>query len=54
MTLTFGKYEGSDIKDIPTDYLEWLSKRTPRWPISISHILAAKHELQRRQQCRKD
>ena len=26
MRLTFGKYKGEDIEDIPSDYLKWLAE----------------------------
>lgn len=42
MILHFGKYSGCDIRDVPTDYLEWVIENTQKT------VDACKEELERR------
>jgi hypothetical protein len=41
MQLTFGKYKGDDIKDVPTEYLQWGSSKldSPKWKKEFSDEL---------------
>lgn len=50
MIMTFGKYEGFDLKDIPTSYLIWIDDNIPSTaPDKQMHAKAfIKAELKRR------
>jgi hypothetical protein len=53
MILTFGKYKGTDIKNLPIEYLEWGAKRLeiPKWQKAFEgEIERRRDESKRRDQ----
>jgi uncharacterized protein (DUF3820 family) len=47
--VSFGKHRGRLVKDLPTSYLEWMSREFNPWPAEQPELAAAVLELKRRE-----
>lgn len=48
MIITFGKYKGNDVSDLPTDYLEWGATKldSPKWRKAFEDELSRRNNLE--------